>query len=126
MRHNPPPTVISDLNSYLRGAVNYYAIGIPFAEIRALDQWLRRRMRLYYWKQWGRSKTRRRNLLKLGVDRTEVHRASRSRKGHWRMSQMSLVRKAMTNQWLTEQGLLSLEQQWCSIRYPDGPKGAKG
>ena len=66
-------------------------------------------------KQWGRPETRRRKLLKLGADRTEVHKASRSRKGHWRMSQMSLVRQAMNNQWLAEQGLIGLEQQRCSI-----------
>jgi len=125
-RGHSPVKVIADLRAYLRGAVNYYVIGIPFGDIRNLDQWLRRRMRLYYWKQWGRPRTRRRKLLKLGVGRDEVHKASRSRKGHWRMSQMSLVRKAMTNSWLEEQGLLSLEKQWCSIRYPDGSKGSKG
>ena len=125
-RGHSPVKVIADLQSYLRGAVNYYAIGIPFGDIRALDSWLRRRMRLYYWKQWGRPRTRRRNLLKLGIAREEVHRASRARKGHWRMSQNELVRWAMNNQWLEEQGLLNLEKQWCSIRYPAGPKGAKG
>ena len=125
-RGHSPVKVIADLQSYLRGAVNYYAIGIPFGDIRALDSWLRRRMRLYYWKQWGRPRTRRRNLLKLGIAREEVHRASRARKGHWRMSQNELVRWAMNNQWLEKQGLLNLEKQWCSIRYPAGPKGAKG
>ena len=70
-------------------------------------------------------RTRRRNLLKLGIAREEVHRASRARKGHWRMSQNELVRWAMNNQWLEEQGLLNLEKQWCSIRYPEGSKGAK-
>jgi len=114
-RGHSPAKVIADLRAYLRGAVNYYAIGIPFGEIRALDQWVRRRMRLYYWKQWGRPRTRRRNLLRLGIKRSEVHKASRSRKGHWRMSQMSLVRWAMNNDWLKEQGLLNLEEKWCSI-----------
>ena len=94
--------------------------------IRALDQWLRRRMRLYYWKQWRRTKTRRRNLMKLGVPKNEFHKATRSRKGPWRMSHMSLVRWAMNNDWLEEQGLPSLEKQWCSIRYPDGPEGSNG
>jgi hypothetical protein len=42
------------------------------------------------------------------------------------MSQMSLVRWGMNNDWLEEQGLPSLEKQWCSIRYPDGPKGSAG
>jgi RNA-directed DNA polymerase len=125
-RGHSPVKVIADLQAYLRGAVNYYVIGIPFRDIRELDQWLRRRMRLYYWKQWGRPRTRRRKLLRLGIGRDEVHRASRARKGHWRMSQMSLVRWAMNNAWLAEQGLPSLEKQWCSIRYPDGPKGSKG
>jgi len=125
-RGHSPAKVIIDLRAYLRGAVNYYVIGITFRDIRDLDQWLRRRMRLYYWKQWGRPRTRRRKLLKLGIGKNEVHKASRARKGHWRMSQMSLVRWAMNNDWLEEQGLPSLEKQWCSIRYPDGPKGNKG
>ena len=121
-----PEKVIVDLQSYLRGAVNYYACGIPYGEIRALDGWLRRRMRLYYWKQWGRPRTRRRKLISLGVDRDEVYRASRSRKGHWRMSQNSLVRMAMTDAWLFEQGVPNLTENWVAIRYPDGPKGQNG
>jgi len=125
-RGHSPVKVIADLNAYLRGVVNYFAIGIPFRDIRELDRWVRRRMRLYYWKQWARPRTRRRKLLKLGIGRDEVHKASRARKGHWRMSQMSLVRWAMNNDWLEEQGLPSLEKQWCSIRYPNGPKGSKG
>lgn len=124
-RGRSPKSVIEELQSYLRGAVNYYQLGILFGEARELDGWLRRRMRLYYWKQWGRPRTRRRKLLALGIGRHEVHMASRSRKGHWRMSHNSLVQRALTNQWLDERGVPSLEKIWVSIRYPDGPKRAK-
>jgi len=129
-RGHSPKSVIGELQSYLRGAVNYYQLGILFREARDLDGWLRRRMRLYYWKQCGalcssRPRTRRRRLLKLGIGRHEVHKASRSRKGHWRMSNNSLVQRALTNEWLTAQGVPSLEKQWVSIRYPDGPKKVK-
>ena len=103
-----PSKVIVELQTYLRGAINYYAYGIPYGEVRELDGWLRRRMRLYYWKQWGRPRTRRRKLISLGIDREEVHKASRSRKGHWRMSQNSLVRWAMSDAWLFEQGVPNL------------------
>ena len=103
-----------------------YACGIPYGEIVALDEWLRRRLRLYYWKQWGRPRTRRRKLISLGIDREKVHRASRSRKGHWRMSANKLVNQGLTNQWLTEQGLPNLREQWVGIRYPEGPKGSRG
>jgi hypothetical protein len=67
-----------------------------------------------------------RKLLRLGIGKDEGHKASRARKGHWWMSQNSLVRWAMNNDWLEEQGLPSLEKQWCSIRYPKGPKESKG
>ncbi|MCP5067620.1 MAG: group II intron reverse transcriptase/maturase, partial [bacterium] len=116
-RGHSPKSVIAELQSYLRGSVNYYGLGIAFGEARELDRWLRTRVRLYYWKQWGRPRTRRRRLLKLGIGRDEVHKASRSRKGHWRMSHNSLVKRAMNNEWLAEQGVPSLEKQWVSIRY---------
>tara|TARA_R110002049_G_scaffold215813_2_gene387271 strand:+ start:581 stop:748 length:168 start_codon:yes stop_codon:yes gene_type:complete len=49
--------------------------------------------------------------------------ASRSRKGHWRMSRNSIVNRAMTDAWLHEQGVPDLNKQWIAIRYPGGPKG---
>jgi len=41
---------MKDLQQYVRGAVNYYQLGMSYAEARELDGWLRRRVRLYYWK----------------------------------------------------------------------------
>jgi len=120
-----PRKVMEELQLYVRGAVNYYEPGMTYGETRELDGWLRRRVRLYYWKQWGRPRARRRNLSRLGINREKVHMASRSRKGPWRMSQNSLVRIAMTNEWLDQQGVPSIANQWISIRYPDGPKGQK-
>ena len=125
-RGHSPKSVIAELAHYVRGAFNYYGPGILFGEARELDQWMRRRVRLYYWKQWGRPRTRRRKLLSLGIGRNEVHKASRSRKGHWRMSHTSIVERAMTDAWLAAQGVPSLEKQWVSIRYPDGPKRKSG
>jgi hypothetical protein len=78
---------MEELQLYVRGAVNYYEPGVTYREALDLDGWLRRRVRLYYWKQWGRPRARRRNLIRLGINRDKVHRASRSRKCHWRMSQ---------------------------------------
>jgi len=38
----------------------------------------------------------RRHLLALGIPRDEVHMATRSRKGYWRMSANSIVQRALT------------------------------
>lgn len=115
-----PRKVIIDLKRYVRGAINYYVIGLTFREAQGLDQWMRRRMRLYYWKQWGRPRTRRKKLISLGIDRDEVKKASRSRKGHWRMCQNSLVRIALNNEWLSDQGVPSIKEQWICVYYPNG------
>ncbi|MCO6459508.1 MAG: hypothetical protein J5I93_29700 [Pirellulaceae bacterium] len=45
-----------------------------------LDQWLRRRLRMYYWRRWRRARTRRRELIRLGAARRPAIRDARSRK----------------------------------------------
>jgi RNA-directed DNA polymerase len=77
---------------------------------------------LRHWKQWQRPRARRRNLIKLGINPKEVHRASRSRKGYWRMSQNSLVRFALNNRYLKEQGVPELREIWIRLHYGDKPK----
>ena len=78
--------------------------------------------RLYHWKQWQRPRARRRNLIRLGINPGEVYRASRSRKGYWRMSQNSLVRFALNNRHLKEQGVPELREIWIRLHYGDQPK----
>jgi RNA-directed DNA polymerase len=101
-------TVIDELNLYVRGWLNYYKLSSTYKEVLALSVWVRRRVRLYYWKQWKQPRTRRRHLLALGADPETVHMATRSRKGYWRMSQNEIVRFALSNRWLEEQGVPDL------------------
>ena len=82
------------------------------------DRWVRRRVRQCYGKQWKRPGTRRRMPLRLGASRAEVHLASRSRKGCWRMSTNSIVPKALTNAWLTERGVPNLPVSWIAYHHP--------
>ena len=64
--------------------------------------------------------TRRRHLLALGIPRKEVHMATRSRKGYWRMSANSIVQRALTNRRLHEQGVPDMRTLWITLHY--GPK----
>lgn len=112
--------VIGELNLYVRGWLNYYKLSSTFNEVKDLAQWVRRRVRLYYWKQWKQPRTRRRNLLALGANPKRVHMATRSRKGYWRMSQTEIVRFALNNRWLEEQGVPDMEAIWIVLHYgPD-------
>ncbi|MDD5676857.1 MAG: group II intron reverse transcriptase/maturase [Kiritimatiellae bacterium] len=109
--------VIDELFRYVTGWLNYFGISHTYTGLLELEEWVRRRVRLYYWKQWKRPRTRRRHLLSLGIPREEVHMATRSRKGYWRMSGNSIVQRALTNRWLQEQGVPDMRTLWITLHY---------
>jgi RNA-directed DNA polymerase len=109
--------VIDELRRYAVGWMNYFGISKTYREVLELDDWIRRRVRLYYWKQWKRPRARRRNLLKLGADPKEVHMATRSRKGYWRMSANSIVQRALNNRELKERGVPELRSIWIKLHH---------
>lgn len=77
-----------------------------------LDQWIRRRIRMCYWKRWRHARTRSRELMRLGVSRRQAIRHGKSRKGYWRMAKTIASGVGFTNAMLAEQGLLSLKHLW--------------
>lgn len=106
------------LRLYVNGWLNYFGHSRSYSQLLELDQWLRRRVRLCYWKDWKRPRTRRRRLLALGIPKDEVKLATRSRKGYWRMAGNSIVQRALTKQWLWDQGVPNMRQQWIDLHYP--------
>lgn len=109
--------VIGELNRYVTGWLQYFRISHAYSDVDELAEWIRRRVRLYYWKSWKQPRTRRRHLLALGIPRDEVHMATRSRKGYWRMSGNSIIQRALTNRWLHEQGVPDLRTSWLVLHY---------
>lgn len=111
--------MMGELRRYVQGWLGYFGISKTYTEVLALDDWVRRRVRLYYWKQWKQPRTRRRHLIKLGADPEQVKLATRSRKGYWRMSSNSIVQAALTNTWLHAQGVPDLRAKWIARHYGD-------
>lgn len=106
------------LAQYVRGWMNYFGISEYYRPIPEIDQWLRRRLRMCYWKQWRWCRTKVRNLLKLGTSVKVAISVGLSRKGPWRLSRTLATQTGMTNKWLKDQGLLSVKEQWVNIHYP--------
>ena len=100
------------ISLYLRGWIGYFGISQLYGPIPELDGWLRRRIRMCYWKQWRRPRTRIGNLLKLGTPRRHAFSTGLSRKGYWRLSRTLATQTGMTNEWLAQQGLLSIRDLW--------------
>lgn len=106
------------LAEYVRGWMNYYGISEYYRPIPEIDEWIRRRIRMCYWKQWRYVRTKVRNLLKLGVSKRQAILTAMSRKGPWHLARTLAAQAGMNNDWLTEQGLISVKEQWVKIHYP--------
>jgi RNA-directed DNA polymerase len=106
---------LSELRSYLRGWMGYFGLAAQLKLFDKLDQWLRRRLRMCYWKRWRYARTRRRELIRLGVPRRQAIRHARSRKGPWHMAKSIATGVGLTNVWLQSQGLLSLKTLWAQL-----------
>jgi RNA-directed DNA polymerase len=106
------------LAQYLRGWMNYFGISEYYRLIPEIDHWLRRRVRMCYWKQWRYARTKVRELRKLGTSLYVALSVAISRKGPWHLARTLATQTGMTNQWLKDQGLLSVKELWVSIHYP--------
>jgi RNA-directed DNA polymerase len=106
------------LTQYIRGWMNYFGISEFYRPIPEIDHWLRRRMRMCYWKQWRYVRTKVRNLLKIGTHRNVAIPMCLSRKGPWKCARTLATQTGMTNQWLKDQGLVSVKEPWVNIHYP--------
>jgi RNA-directed DNA polymerase len=109
---------LKKLAEYIRGWMNYYGISEEYRPIGEIDGWIRRRVRACYWKQWRKCRTKVRELLKLGTSKETAINTAISRKGPWRLSRTLATHTGMTNEWLKDQGLISVKEQWVKIHYP--------
>jgi RNA-directed DNA polymerase len=104
------------LGQYLRGWTAYFGISQYYRPVPELDEWIRRRMRMCYWKQWRWARTKIKNLLALGVSLKSAIQHGCSSNSYWQMSRTPVINQAISNAWLQEQGLLSVKDLWCKAQ----------
>jgi RNA-directed DNA polymerase len=100
------------LAQYLRGWMGYFGISQYYRPIPELDEWLRRRVRMCYWKQWRWVRTKVRNLLALGTGKRAAILTATSSKSYWHLSRTLATQTGMTNAWLEGRGLVSIRALW--------------
>lgn len=103
------------LRQTIIGWVEYFNLADMKTVLNNLDEWLRRRIRLCYWKQWKRIKTKLDNLVKLGVNRYKAWEYANTRKGYWRISASPILATTITNKYLKEQGFITLSERYLRI-----------
>ncbi|GJH08870.1 RNA-directed DNA polymerase (Reverse transcriptase) [Caballeronia temeraria] len=100
--------LIGMLNRYLTGWRGYFGFCETPSVLQRLDEWVRRRVRCFFWKQWRRGNTRFRELTARGVDRSLAAQTAGSPHNAWRLSNSPALQRALTNRFLRSLGLPSL------------------
>jgi RNA-directed DNA polymerase len=74
------------LANYLRGWKSYFGFCETPSVLKALDQWIRRRLRSVIWKQWKRGRVRFAKLCALGVNKDLAAKTAGSAHGPWHLA----------------------------------------
>lgn len=105
------PQVIKDLNQLLRGWMQYFRLAEVKGIFEELDGWLRRKLRCLLWRQWKRSFTRAKNLMKRGLEKPRAWKSATNGHGPWWNAGASHMNEAFPKSFFDRLGLISLLDQ---------------
>lgn len=94
------------LKQFVTGWVNYFKLADMKKTLKGIDEWLRRRIRAIYWKQWKRVKTRYKMIKQYNLPNWKVRELANCRKGVWRAALM--LNQVLTNKEIDRLGYITL------------------
>lgn len=106
---------IEKLRQSIIGWVNYFGFADMKAAAQRLDEWIRRRLRMCFWKQWKRIKTKQDNLVKLEINNSKTWEYANTRKSYWRIANSPILSKSITNEYLKKLGFQSISERYSLI-----------
>lgn len=106
---------VQRINQVIRGWVNYFRIGYMKKVLERIDSHTRVRLRMCIWKKWKTAKNRRKNLIKLGMNKYEAYKNSHTSKGAIRIAYSWVLTRTITNKRLAKFGLISGVQHYAKL-----------
>jgi RNA-directed DNA polymerase len=91
------PKMLAELAPYLRGWRGYFGFCQTPSVLSNLDGWIRRRLRMYLWRQWKSGHNRFKELRRRGVPKFLAAVAAGSPTSYWRMSHHPALQMALRN-----------------------------
>jgi RNA-directed DNA polymerase len=101
-------TLIKELIPVLRGWVNYFRLAEVKGIFEELDGWIRRKFRCILWRQWKRTYTRAKNLMKFGLQKDRALKSAMNGRGPWWNSGASHMNQCFPKSFFDRLGLVSL------------------
>lgn len=104
--------ILQEIKVFTTGWLGYYAIADMRERISGLNEWIRRRIRQYIWKQWKKISAKFRNLKQLGISEERAWMWANTRLGYWRTAGSPVLTRSLTNKYLVSIGYDDI-----SVRY---------
>ena len=108
-------TVLNNIKVFMQGWLGYYSIANMKDTMDDWNGWLRRRIRMYIWKQWKKPRTRVTNLKKLGMPDWMAIRNGLSSKGYWAIAGSGILTHTITNERLARRGYFDISTAYKSL-----------
>jgi len=108
--------VMDEVKIYIRGWLGYFYIAKMKRTLAAWNMWLRRRLRMYIWKQWKRPKARIKALRKLGISPEQAYQWGNTRRGYWRVAGSQILKCSITDEKLALAGYYDFPAQYERLR----------
>ena len=109
---------VAKLNQTIQGWVTYYKLANMRTHCQKTDEWLRRRLRMCYWKQWKKIGAKHDNLVRLGISSSKAWEFANTRKGYWHIANSYILACSLTNDHFRMIGLSSLSEVYsCSLAF---------
>ena len=106
---------IHKLKEVQRGWINYFRIGNIHSKLKALDSWLRNRLRYCIWHDWKKPERKRKNLMRLGINSGQAYAWSRTRMGGWAVAQSPILVTTITLKRLGKKGYESMLDYYLKV-----------
>jgi RNA-directed DNA polymerase len=106
-----------ELNWFLAGWITYSRSAACRFELQCLDEWIRRKLRCFRLRQRKRGSSVAGFLRRLGVAAIQAGRLAVSGKGPWRLALTRQMNSAMSVEWFSQQGLVSLVVRYDALRH---------
>ena len=105
-------TILQELRRYTTGWLGYYSIADMRKKMQEMNQWIRRRVRMYVWKQWKKIATKQENLKRLGLDKGQAWQYANTRRGYWRTAGSPILQQTLTDKYLESLGYMNIAKKY--------------
>jgi group II intron reverse transcriptase/maturase len=107
--------IVYELKRYTDGWIQYYGIADMKKLMETLNQWIRRRLRMYIWKQWKKISAKYKNLQKLGLAKQKAWEWSNTRKSYWHTAGSWILATTITNDRLERRGYSDISKKYEAV-----------